>query len=239
MDVISGQPCAVGTSGPDRAPDRRLPRADSGSTPPKVWWRNNRLARRPATDAAPATRAAAGKGDALLHRHLAALARERHCLASAYLLHTPKAIRQDECGVAVPAEAVADDDREYVAFFYTDTAAFERERAVMAAPEWSEFTVALRAAYPAAGGEPCYAHGAQLPPVVVLEDGESMREWAVGSGSDAVMAVNTLVQVRMTAAVTYAKSLTAVAVARNQTYVCGCVPLSVGHGVRCAAHAHS
>jgi hypothetical protein len=95
----------------------------------------------------------------------------------------------------VPAEAIAEDDKEYMVFFYHDSAAFERERTVMAEPEYRELTVALRDAYPAENGEALTANGQCLPPAVVREDGETLRDWALGANSDPVLLVNTLVQV--------------------------------------------
>jgi serine/threonine protein kinase len=133
--------------------------------------------------------------DVLLNRQLTKLAKDRFCLENKYLLHSPKAIRHDESAILVPAEAIAEDDKEYMVYFYVDSGAFERVRAVMADPEWREFTVALWDVYPGAAGEALTAHGQPLPPAVVQEDGETLRDWALGANSDPVMLVNTLVQV--------------------------------------------
>ena len=142
--------------------------------------------------------------DKMLKKQLKALAKERFCMAGRFTLHTPKAIVRDEAGVVVPAAPTGSLARggkstsevtECMAMFHANSSAFECERSVLGSAKWSKHAIALVAALPAAGGEPLYARGAALPPCVVSEAGESVREWAAGHGSDTSVLAQTLVQV--------------------------------------------
>lgn len=138
--------------------------------------------------------------DLVLKRHLQDLAKGRHCLAGHYILHSPKEILSDENAFIVPASLAASqdddgDDDELDVLFYTDTAAFERERAVLSSPEWLPFVTALRAALPSAHNKPLlFANGQPLPPAVVVTHGESVRDWALAEGGDPLLVAQTLFQ---------------------------------------------
>ena len=93
--------------------------------------------------------------------------------------------------VSRPPEA-ADEDLETL--FYTDAAAFERERAVLHDPAWVEFAApALRAALPeSADAPPLLANGLPLPPAIVRVSGDSVRDWARAAAPDGPMTSQTL-----------------------------------------------
>ena len=84
---------------------------------------------------------------------------------------------------------------ECSALFHSNYATFERERAVLTSQEWKPYATALVAALPSAGNDPIFARGSPLPPCVVTEAGETLREWAAGRGGDARTLARTLLDI--------------------------------------------
>jgi hypothetical protein len=137
--------------------------------------------------------------DLILKRQLQGLAQERYCLAGLYILHSPKKIRSDENGIVVLASHASgtndDNDNDLDVIFHTDATVFERERAVLASPEWQPFVTAMHAALPGAHhATPLSAHGQPLPPAVVVAQGVSVRDWALARVSHPLLVAQTLFQ---------------------------------------------
>lgn len=120
---------------------------------------------------------------AAMRKHVIALAAARHTLDGRFVLNPSAAaggggrrVEDEESGVAVAARD-SHEGTECVAHFRADAATFERERLVLANPKLAKVCRALVAAAPRVGAAAAVVDGITVPPAIVTQQGQNLREW--------------------------------------------------------------